>query len=96
MTHAFPPDEVRAMKGAAIVIAPPSTTNNMWLRKLGPVSQAQASGWMRVRGRRRWQSLDRGFVLSDHADWGHLHQTIQATGAKRVGITHGYVAPMSR
>ncbi len=89
-------EEVRKLKGQAIVILPPATTNDLYLRKLGPVSQAAVSGWMRVRGRRRWRSLDRGFILSDHADWDHLHQAIRQTGAARVGITHGYVSAMAR
>ena len=54
------------------------------------------SGWMRVRGRRRWRSVDHGFVLSDHADWPHLIETIAATGAERIGLTHGSAATLAR
>jgi putative mRNA 3-end processing factor len=45
---------------------------------------------MKIRGARRRRALDRGFVLSDHADWPGLLQAIEATGAEHVGITHGY------
>ena len=41
------------------------------------------------RGGRRRRGYDRGFVLSDHADWPSLVQTIEDCGAKRVLATHG-------
>jgi putative mRNA 3-end processing factor len=59
-------------------------------------SDAFASGWMQLRGTRRRRALDRGFVLSDHADWPALSQAIAATGARRIIVTHGYTAPMVR
>jgi putative mRNA 3-end processing factor len=51
---------------------------------------------MRIRGTRRRRSIDRGFVLSDHADWPALQQAIGETGAECVLVTHGYRAPMVR
>jgi len=51
---------------------------------------------MRIRGARRRRSLDRGFVISDHADWPALHEAIAQTGAETVWVTHGYVAPLVR
>jgi putative mRNA 3-end processing factor len=51
---------------------------------------------MQLRGARRRRALDRGFVLSDHADWPGLQQAIAATGAERVYVTHGYVPVMVR
>ena len=51
---------------------------------------------MRIRGPRRRRSLDRGFVLSDHADWPALLQAIEQTGAETVWVTHGYIAPLVR
>ena len=60
------------------------------------VSDAFASGWMQLRGARRRRSVDRGFVLSDHADWPGLLKAVGATGAQRVLLTHGYVAVMVR
>jgi putative mRNA 3-end processing factor len=55
-----------------------------------------ASGWMRIRGTRRRRSLDRGFVLSDHADWPALLRAIDETRAETVWVTHGYRAPLAR
>ncbi|MEL6610892.1 MAG: ligase-associated DNA damage response exonuclease [Bacteroidota bacterium] len=79
-----------------IVLGTPGMRTSPWLRRFGPVSTAFASGWMRARGRRRARSLDRGFVLSDHADWDGLTNTIRASGARRVLVTHGYVDVLTR
>jgi len=86
----------RARLKRALVIAPPSVRGSAWARKLGDCSDAFASGWMQLRGARRRQGLDRGFVLSDHADWPGLQRAIAATGAGRVIVTHGYEAVMVR
>ena len=51
---------------------------------------------MQLRGARRRRAVDRGFVLSDHADWPGLQRAIAATGAERVIVTHGYEAVMVR
>ena len=80
----------------ALVIAPPSAQGTPWLRRFGDYSDAFASGWMQLRGARRRRALDRGFVLSDHADWPGLMQAIDATGASRVIATHGQIAPLVR
>ncbi len=89
-------ERIKATRGKALVIAPGSTDNSPWLRKFGDVSTAFASGWMQVRGPRRRRSLDRGFVLSDHADWDGLLSSIEATGAERIWATHGYTEPLVR
>lgn len=80
----------------ALVVAPPSAAGSSWLRRFAPASTAFASGWMRIRGARRRRSLDRGFPLSDHVDWPALLSTIDATGAERVLVTHGYREPVVR
>jgi putative mRNA 3-end processing factor len=80
----------------AIVVAPPSADGSPWMKKFGAVSTGMASGWMRIRGARRRRSMDRGFVLSDHADWPDLQRAIGETGAECVLVTHGYRAPMVR
>lgn len=79
-----------------VVIAPPSAINTPWLKRFPDASTAMVSGWMRVRGARRWKGVDRGFVLSDHADWPGLLDTIAATGARRVLATHGYTDVLAR
>ena len=47
-------------------------------------------------GVRRRRSVDRGFVVSDHADWAGLTEAIRATGAERIFVTHGYTEIFSR
>jgi putative mRNA 3-end processing factor len=79
-----------------LVLAPLSARGTPWMRRLGDHSDAFASGLMRVRGVRRQRSFDRGFVLSDHADWPALLQTIAETGASRVLVTHGHTEPLAR
>ncbi len=80
----------------ALVVAQPSVHNSFCSRRFGELSDAFASGWMQLRGARRRRSVDRGFVLSDHADWPGLQRAIGATGAERVIVTHGYEAVMVR
>jgi putative mRNA 3-end processing factor len=80
----------------AMVVAPPSAQGSPWLKRLGDYSDAFASGWMRLRGARRRRGLDRGFILSDHADWPGLQSAIGATEAQRIIVTHGQVQPMVR
>jgi putative mRNA 3-end processing factor len=73
-----------------LVICPPSAIGSPWLRRFDPYSLGIASGWMNLRGARRRRSADRGFVLSDHADWDELNRAVKETGAERTFITHGY------
>ncbi|MFV8835396.1 ligase-associated DNA damage response exonuclease [Aquisalimonas sp.] len=73
----------------ALVLAPPSAAGSSWMRRFRPESTGFASGWMRIRGNRRRRGYDRGFVVSDHADWPALLQTVRDTGARRVLATHG-------
>jgi putative mRNA 3-end processing factor len=80
----------------ALIVASPASQGSSWLRRFGTASTAFASGWMRIRGARRRRSLDRGFVLSDHADWPALLLAIDLSGASQVWVTHGYVAPLVR
>jgi len=80
----------------ALVICPPSAAASPWMRRFGDASTAFASGWMQLRGVRRRGGWDRGFVLSDHADWPGLMSAIGATGARRIIVTHGSVAVMVR
>jgi putative mRNA 3-end processing factor len=86
----------KALLRRALVLAPPSAAGSPWMKRFGEYSDAFASGWMQLRGARRRRALDRGFVLSDHADWPGLQQAITATGASRVIVTHGQVPVMVR
>ena len=80
----------------AIVLCPPSAIDSAWARKFGPQETGFASGWMALRGIRRRRAGDRGFVISDHADWPGLLEAIKATHAENVYVTHGYTDIFSR
>jgi len=88
------------MRGKALarslVLAPLSARGTPWMRRLPRASDGFASGVMRVRGVRRQRAFDRGFVLSDHADWRALLSTIDETGAARVLVTHGWSDAFAR
>jgi len=87
--------DVKAHPGA-LVLATPSALGSAWMRRFGQASTAFASGWMALRGIRRRRAADRGFVISDHADWEGLNAAVRATGATRVIATHGYTASFRR
>ena len=80
----------------SMVLAPPSAQGTPWMKRFGDYADGFASGWMHLRGTRRRRGVDRGFVMSDHADWPGLQKAIAATGAERVFVTHGQVDVMVR
>ena len=96
------PETTYAMEGkkadfpGALICAPTSVRGTSWLNRFGSFSTGYVSGWMRIRGARRQRAVDRGFVLSDHVDWRALLATIKATGAERIGVTHGYIPVVVR
>jgi putative mRNA 3-end processing factor len=80
----------------ALIIVPPGAAGTPWMRRFGEHATGFCSGWMRVRGDRRRRGYDRGFVLSDHADWPALIETCLATRARRVLLTHGRTDALTR
>lgn len=92
VTDAGTPGDMRR----ALVLAPPSAQSSPWMKRFGDYADCFASGWMQVRGARRRRAVERGLVMSDHADWPALMRAISETGARRVIVTHGQIAPMVR
>src|SRR6056297_2995914 len=90
------PDLKAADHPGALVLAPPGALGSTWSRRFRPASTGFASGWMRLRGVRRRRAVDRGFVLSDHADWAGLNDAIAQTGAENIYATHGYTDIFAR
>lgn len=80
----------------ALILAPPSALGSPWLKRFEPYSTGYCSGWMAVRGAKNRRAIDRGFVVSDHADWNDLNTTIANTGAERVYVTHGFTDTFAR
>jgi putative mRNA 3-end processing factor len=82
-------DADRRVLAGQIVLAPPGELAGRWSRRLGDPVTAFASGWMRVRARARQHGVELPLVISDHADWPELIQTIGETGAEEIWVTHG-------
>ncbi|MEP6616614.1 MAG: ligase-associated DNA damage response exonuclease [Ginsengibacter sp.] len=90
------PDTPKELLKGAVVIAPPSADASPWMKKFSPYSVGVCSGWMQVRGNIRRRNVDAGFALSDHADWDGLLNSVRATGAEKVFVTHGFQSVFSR
>jgi len=73
----------------ALVLCPPSAVDDRWSRRFPDPVTAFASGWMRIKGRIRQSGVELPLVISDHADWPELLDTIVETGAEDVWVTHG-------
>ena len=95
-TQQITPETDRKGQAGALILAPPSVLGSKWLTRFGDTSDAFASGWMGLRGVRRRRSVDRGFVISDHADWDGLNTAVSATGAENIYVTHGYTEVFSK
>lgn len=94
-TLVAPELDIKAHAGA-MVLAPPAALGSDWMKRFRQSSTGFASGWMQLRGVRRRRSADRGFIMSDHADWTGLNKAIEATGAEKVFVTHGYTSVFRR
>ena len=82
-------DVAKADLAGQIVIAPPSAIKDRWSRHLPDPVLAVASGWMSVKQRARQSGVELPLVISDHADWNELRETITETGAGTIWVTHG-------
>ena len=82
-------DVPREQFAGQIVIAPPSALKDRWSGRLPDPVLCMASGWMSVKQRARQSGVELPLVISDHADWNELRQTIADTGAHKVWVTHG-------
>jgi len=92
MSADIPPD----IRKGSIFIAPSPIEQTNVAKLIGPYRAAACSGWMQVRGNRRRGSADKGFVLSEHADWNRLISAVKDTGAEKVFVTHGFQSVFSR
>jgi len=94
----IPVQSVRDFKEwkGALLMCPTSFLTEEMQKKLGPISTAFASGWMGVRGNGRMASFDRGFILSDHADWEGLNWAVKQTEAENIYVTHGFKKTLAR
>lgn len=94
--HVLQPDTPKSKLEGSMIVVPGGAMESKQIRALKSASTASASGWMQVRGARRRRNVERGFVLSDHADWPGLNQAIKATGAENIYVTHGFTQIMKK
>lgn len=87
--------DIRQLMGN-LIIAPPSITSSRLLQGIAPISTAMASGWVQTGRNFGRSSVQRGFILSDHADWDGLLKAIDLTGAEKIITMHGYTRELSR
>lgn len=90
------PNTSREKINKSLILMPPSAINSPAINKIKNHSIGIASGWMALRGNRRRRGADRGFVLSDHCDWGGLNHVVKETGASTIYAHHGYTAIFTR
>lgn len=90
------PDTPKEKLLSSIIIAPPSAESSPWIKRFTPYATGICSGWMQVRGNMRRRNADAGFALSDHADWPGLLSAVEATGAEKIFVTHGFQSAFSR
>ncbi|QNL50844.1 ligase-associated DNA damage response exonuclease [Olivibacter sp. SDN3] len=83
-------ENIQSIGSPYLVIMPPSAVGTPWLKKFMPYETAFYSGWMQLRGARRRRNVNRGFILSDHADWNQLNNAIKISQAENIYVTHGY------
>ena len=98
MTPSRPVSDIPRSESLAgrLILAPPSAHRSSWMRRFRAPQTGFASGWMAVRGARRRRGYERGFILSDHADWPGLIRTIRESGARKVYVTHGQSDVLAR
>lgn len=90
------PDMPKEIFKQSVIIAPQSAEGSGWMKRFLPYELAICSGWMQVRGNVRRSNADKGFTLSDHADWNGLLQAVKATQAEKIYATHGFQSAFSR
>lgn len=88
-------DDVKKMD-KEIIIVPSAVLDSKLISKIPNRATAICSGWMQVRGSRRWRSTDAGFAVSDHADWNGLLETVKGTEAEKIYVNHGQTAVFSK
>jgi putative mRNA 3-end processing factor len=89
LARTIPVGDQRGLPGE-LVLAPITARGTPWMKRFKAAEEAYASGHLRIRGTRRRRGFDRGFVLSDHADWPGILRTVRETDASRVLALHGH------
>lgn len=89
-------DGKKADFAGKIIIGPPSSFQTSWARRFPDPVTAFASGWMQVRARARQRGVELPLILSDHADWDELTDTVRESAREQLWITHGREDALAR
>ena len=73
----------------SLILLPPALNKGAFLKKFKEIQTSFASGWMSIRALRKRSGYDKGFVISDHADWDAILNTIKESEAKSIFFHHG-------
>ncbi len=79
----------KKLAAGSIVLCPPGALADRWSRGFPDKITGVASGWMTIRQRAKQRRVELPLVISDHADWSELTETIASTGAGTIWVTHG-------
>ena len=73
----------------SLILLPPSLSKSSYLKNFKNIQTAFASGWMSIRALRKRSGYDKGFAISDHADWDGILELVRISEAKNVFFHHG-------
>ena len=92
--QSFPAYELLDLARAAgnVLIVSPQQGRAPWLREIGPVRTAVATGWAMDSSCRYRSGVDAAFPLSDHADFDELIEFVEMLRPRRVLTLHGFAA----
>ena len=87
--------DIDEFKGSLILL-PPALNKESYLKKFKDIQTGFASGWMSIRALRKRSGYDKGFAISDHADWDAILKTVKESEAKNVFFHHGDSEALNR
>ena len=88
-------ENIDKFKGCLILL-PPVLNKGSFLKKFKEIQTGFASGWMSIRALRKRSGYDKGFPISDHADWDGILKTVYESEAKNVFFHHGDSEALNR
>ena len=81
--------ELKDFSGEELVLCPPSGLHDRWSQKFKNPIKGFVSGWMTIRQRIKQKNINLPIIISDHADWNELTETIKEVSPENVLVTHG-------
>ena len=72
-----------------LILCPPSSLSDRWSQKFNKVIKGFVSGWMGIKQRIKQKNIQLPIIISDHADWNEILNTIEEISPEKVLVTHG-------